>query len=175
MQETQEMWVWSQVGKSPWRRKWQLTLVLLLGNPMDRGAWWGTVHRVAKCQTELSDGAHAHTHIYPEYNKSFLSYLPRERYTSHQRCCKLNRDQQKPWGMEWGENGIFFLTYLSLQISKLFSCNNNTFLVAHLPIPPSHPISCFTKLLKWILPCCNTQSPWGAKESTAYKMHGQAE
>ena len=26
-----------------------------LGNPMDRGAWQATVHRVAKCWTRLSD------------------------------------------------------------------------------------------------------------------------
>ena len=26
-----------------------------LGNPMDRGAWWATVHRVTKSQTQLSD------------------------------------------------------------------------------------------------------------------------
>ena len=26
-----------------------------LGNPKDRGAWWATVHRVAKSQTRLSD------------------------------------------------------------------------------------------------------------------------
>ena len=25
-----------------------------LGNPMDRGAWWATVHGVAKNQTQLS-------------------------------------------------------------------------------------------------------------------------
>ena len=30
------------VKKIPWRRKWQPTC---LGNPMDRGAWWATVHR----------------------------------------------------------------------------------------------------------------------------------
>ena len=36
------------VGKIPWRRKWQLTPVLLLGNPMDRGAWWATVHGIKK-------------------------------------------------------------------------------------------------------------------------------
>ena len=36
------------VGKIPWRRKWQPTSVLLLGNPMDRGTWWATVHGVAK-------------------------------------------------------------------------------------------------------------------------------
>ena len=26
-----------------------------LGNPMHRGAWWATVHRVAKSQTGISD------------------------------------------------------------------------------------------------------------------------
>ena len=26
-----------------------------LGNPMDRGAWWATVHGVTKSQTTLSD------------------------------------------------------------------------------------------------------------------------
>ena len=26
-----------------------------LENPMDRGTWWATVHRVAKSQTQLSD------------------------------------------------------------------------------------------------------------------------
>ena len=26
-----------------------------LGNPMDRGGWWATVHGVAKSQTQLSD------------------------------------------------------------------------------------------------------------------------
>ena len=26
-----------------------------LENPMDRGAWWATVHEVAKSQTRLSD------------------------------------------------------------------------------------------------------------------------
>ena len=34
--------------KIPWRRAWQPTPVFLLENPMDRGAWRATVHRVAK-------------------------------------------------------------------------------------------------------------------------------
>ena len=29
--------------------------------PMDRGAWWATVHGVAKSQTRLSDKEHTHT------------------------------------------------------------------------------------------------------------------
>ena len=33
---------------NPFQYSWQ-------GNPMDRGAWWATVHRVAKNQTQLSN------------------------------------------------------------------------------------------------------------------------
>ena len=41
------------VGKVPWRRAWQSTLVFLPGEPMDRGAWRATVHRVTKSWTWL--------------------------------------------------------------------------------------------------------------------------
>ena len=43
-----------------------------LENSMDRGAWWATVHRVAKIQTQLSHlghicaHTHKHTHIFIE-------------------------------------------------------------------------------------------------------------
>ena len=33
-------------------------------NPMDRGAWWVTAHRVAKSQICLSTHTHTHTHLY---------------------------------------------------------------------------------------------------------------
>ena len=39
-----------RLGKIPWRRVWQPTPVFL-ENPMDRGAWRATVHRVAKSGT----------------------------------------------------------------------------------------------------------------------------
>ena len=45
-------------GRSPWRRKWQPTPVFLLGNPMDRGAWWGhkrldTTERLNECSVQF--------------------------------------------------------------------------------------------------------------------------
>ena len=40
-------------GKIPWRRAWQPLHYSCLENPMDRGAWWATVHRVAKSQSRL--------------------------------------------------------------------------------------------------------------------------
>ena len=36
-----------------WRRKWQPTPVVCLENPRDGQAWWATVHRVTKSQTQL--------------------------------------------------------------------------------------------------------------------------
>ena len=50
------------VGKIPWRREWLPTAVSMPENPTDRGAWWATVHGVAKSRTQLS--THTHTHTY---------------------------------------------------------------------------------------------------------------
>ena len=41
------------VGKIPWRRKWNSLQYSCLRNPMDRGAWWATVHGVLQSQTGL--------------------------------------------------------------------------------------------------------------------------
>ena len=48
-----------RVRKIPWNRKWQPIPVSCWDNPMHRGAWWATVHGVAKRQTWLS--IHTHT------------------------------------------------------------------------------------------------------------------
>ena len=36
------------VGKIPWRRTYQPTLVFLTGESLDRGAWWAPVHGIAE-------------------------------------------------------------------------------------------------------------------------------
>ena len=41
-----------------------------LENPMDRGAWWATVHKVAKSWTRLSDLAHTHVEVQIEKEPS---------------------------------------------------------------------------------------------------------
>ena len=43
-----------------------------LENPMDRGAWWATVHRAAKSQTQLKrlrDRTLVHTHTHTKLKK----------------------------------------------------------------------------------------------------------
>ena len=65
-QEPQEMWVQSLDQEDPLEGSWiqEVTVNLLNGfgnpllyfcleNPMDRGGWWATVHRVAQSQTGL--------------------------------------------------------------------------------------------------------------------------
>ena len=42
-------------GRSPEGRNGKPLQYSCLRNPMDRGAWQATVHRVAKSQTQLSD------------------------------------------------------------------------------------------------------------------------
>ena len=42
-----------QVGKIPWRKKWQPTQYSCLGNHTDRGAWQATVHGITKSWTPL--------------------------------------------------------------------------------------------------------------------------
>ena len=48
------------VGKMPWSRKGNLLPYSCMGNPMDRGAWWGTIHGVVESRTQLSTRTHTH-------------------------------------------------------------------------------------------------------------------
>ena len=43
------------LGRSPGEGNGNPLQYSCLENPMDRGAWWATVHRVAKSRTRLSD------------------------------------------------------------------------------------------------------------------------
>ena len=55
MQQTQEMWVPSQGGEDALVEAFQYSCQ---ENPIDKGAWRATVHRVAKSQTLLSKILH---------------------------------------------------------------------------------------------------------------------
>ena len=49
------------LGRSPGGGHDNLVQYSCLGNPLDRGAWWATVHRVEKSQTQLMQ-LNTHTH-----------------------------------------------------------------------------------------------------------------
>ena len=46
------------LGRSPGEGNGNPLQYSCLENPMDGGAWWATVHRVAKSRTQLSDFTH---------------------------------------------------------------------------------------------------------------------
>ena len=56
-------------GRSPGEGNGNPLQYSCLENPMDGGAWWATVHRVAKSQTRLSDFTFA---LSPEVISSVL-------------------------------------------------------------------------------------------------------
>ena len=71
------------MGKVPWRRIWQPLQCSRLGNPMDRGAWWATVHGVTK-ETRLSNGTTSHMRLL-KLKSNYIRKLENSilRYTSH--------------------------------------------------------------------------------------------
>ena len=46
-----------------------------LENPMDRGAWWATVHGVTKSQMRLNDQDTENTQLYIQFSSVAQSYL----------------------------------------------------------------------------------------------------
>ena len=51
-----------------------------LENPLDRGAWRATVHRVTKSQTRLSTHTHTHTHTYIYAHTNIYMYLAQVKF-----------------------------------------------------------------------------------------------
>ena len=52
------------LGRSPGEGNGNPLQYSCLENPMDGGAWWATIHRVAKSRTRLSDFTHIYIYIY---------------------------------------------------------------------------------------------------------------
>ena len=62
-------------GRSPRGGNGNLLQYSCLENPMDRGAWQATVHRVARSQIQLSDWVHTHSHRHTHTHMPKLAYL----------------------------------------------------------------------------------------------------
>jgi len=54
----------SRLGRLPGGENGNPLQYSCLENPMDRGAWWATVHGIKKSQTKLSNGTCTHTHTH---------------------------------------------------------------------------------------------------------------
>ena len=84
-------------GRSPGGRNGNSLHCSCLSNPMDRGAWWATVHRVAKSQTQLT------THI----NKTTTT-------TFYEKCTERERQRDAEI---WRETEILHLWSWCIKIS----------------------------------------------------------
>ena len=70
-----------RLGRSPGEGNGNLLQYSCLENPMDRGAWWATVHGVSKSRTRLSGSAQHSTHyslkkIFRCFNIHLTSHFP---------------------------------------------------------------------------------------------------
>ena len=58
----QKMWVQAKWGRASGRRNGNPFRYSCLGNPLERGTWWATVHRVA--ESDMTEHAHMHLTSY---------------------------------------------------------------------------------------------------------------
>ena len=113
-----------------------------LENPMDREAWWPTVHGVAKSQTWLSDYTYLLTYLYP-----CPSCFPHIEFSLF--CRMYGKHILCLFGLVWLLKFIFYWRIIALQnfivfcqISTWISHRHtyNSSLLNLLPSPsPSHP------------------------------------
>ena len=61
VEDAQYMSFIPELGRSPGGGNGNPLHYSCLGNPMDRGAWWATIHGVTRSQTRLN--THACTHL----------------------------------------------------------------------------------------------------------------
>ena len=71
------------VGKIPWRRHGNPFQYICLENPTDRGAWWATVHGVAKSWTQLN------MHAQQQYYMLAIAWNPTPDKEKNNRICDL--------------------------------------------------------------------------------------
>ena len=132
MQKTQEKQVWS-LGQedSPGGGNDNPFQYSYLGNPMDRGAWWVTVHGVAKSQTWLKRLSMAHTH-----NLTGLTHRTNHQFSSVAQSRLTLCDP-----MDYSTPGVPVHRQL-LELTKLMSIksvmpSNHLILCRPLLLPPS--------------------------------------
>ena len=74
-----DLGLFSGLGRSPGEGNGNPLQYSCLENPMDRGAWWATVHGVAKSQTRLSNFTRSLGRIYEGMGEVLTSEIQKER------------------------------------------------------------------------------------------------
>ena len=69
-------------------------------NPMDRGAWWATVHEIAKSQAWLSNThTHTHTHMIEQHKHTHThTHTHTHDWATHTHTHTVPRDSSLAWG-----------------------------------------------------------------------------
>ena len=114
------------VRKIPWRRAWQLTPVFLPENPMDREAWWATVHRMAKSWTQLRNLACTYLiNTFWHANLSLIT-IPMEARTQFlwQPSIKVFKIRKNTLNMESFWKVALFHNHYTFLVHTLFDANS---------------------------------------------------
>ena len=117
--ETRDVGSVPGLGRSPGGGNGNPLQCYCLGSPMDRGAWWASVHGVAKSQTLLSNWAHGDVMVIPwsDSHKTDRLILPFKNFlfTLSLACQSI---------FSWWLDIIFFFEhgwcYLSLERGSVF-------------------------------------------------------
>ena len=81
-------------GRSPGEGSGNPLQYACLENPMEREAWWATVHGVTKSQTRLSDFTHSHMYVINTY--TYAHTQPHRELINSIRYVKSEVVQMKP-------------------------------------------------------------------------------
>ena len=140
---------------------------------MDRGAWWATVHGIAKSWTQLSN---SHTHIQVKYERTIGKYVMEKNYTRHREFKYLNYVNEKnyltqlPWCFPSAINLAIWATCVSFSpasltlvcaqlklVSKIFQVINVFSLGWEDPLEEG--MATYSSILAWRIPW--TEDPGG--------------
>ena len=88
------------VGRSPGEGNSKPLHYSCLENPMDRGAWWATVHGVAK--SDMTECTHMHTHIHNTHkHPPTHTHTPRREVAGPYSRYKINSEKLPKYILKW--------------------------------------------------------------------------
>ena len=136
------------VGKIPWRKKWQSTLIFLPGTSHGQRSLVGCSPKGPKSQTEATSHTHTHTHtrVWWHPHQETSAFIPPRKWNipatfDHIQSLHLLIP-------EWTCEGLVIATHLPRWLAVL---NGNSSLSPSLPLSPSHSGAVRVVLLSQLL------------------------